>query len=716
MKKRIVLCLVLFAALLLTACSGTSEPPITTDTQPPDTTEPIIEEELEPEGEFIDFMPLTFVENGLPDGRPPEGMVPSKNSYDEKVYTVFGRKAKIVETVYSAYTGETAKYYQFIDQSDKSVFFSFTADDMKLSYMAGLDDNDFIGDNAIISEHIEDGVRTARLYMLKDGEVKTADLSSLILEHLSDGAYGLSFGENRTFTYRLPGDYEGGEITVKCYYRLNDKWLVICEELIRTVEPAAPFDSDSEEWSTETEFTEDGSYVLRVNGPDGLSFEYGRDELGYDPHAVIISSELIVHPTLNYAALVYTGEMSEDMQIPSTFCTVISLKNGEIISHDRGIYLDDYHPDEMTCTYEYLKKTIEDRVSAGTMSAFSHFAEPTEQGFEIKISMLQHDGKVIFGGLKKYLVLLRETGEVMFDYVKTDDGTVTITGYTGEDPVILIPSHIEDCEVTAVSGFELKEGQTVSYIRIPSTVTEIGPRAFAGCVSVERIVMADSVLSVGDGAFEGCTSLKRVTLSKGLVSIGEDAFRGCTSLTDIDLPDSLSAVGSRAFYGCTSLKKIYIPEGVFDGNTFEMFMNSGLETVTFGRRVRSVDALAFSGTPLREIVLPDSINKIEKGAFYNCKELTSVTLGNRLVMIGDLAFAGTGITKIIIPKIVRYMNETVFYFCTALEEVRFDGIAPENYISDRSLGYLNPDYTVYYHATSEGFTFPEWNGYKSKHW
>lgn len=304
----------------------------------------------------------------------------------------------------------------------------------------------------------------------------------------------------------------------------------------------------------------------------------------------------------------------------------------------------------------------------------------------------------------------------MFDYVKTDSGTVTITGYTGEDTVILIPSHIEDCEVTAISGFEIKEGQTVTYIRIPSTVTDIGPGAFAGCGGVERIVMADSVLSVGDGAFEGCASLKRVTLSKGLVNIGEDAFRDCVSLTDIDLPDSLSAVGSRAFYGCSALKKIYIPAGVFDGNTFEMFMNSGIESVTFGRRVRSIDELAFSGTPLREITLPDSVNKIGKGAFYGCAELTSVTLGNRLVMIGDLAFADSGITEIVIPKIVRYMNETVFFFCSALEAVRFDGPAPDNYLSDGGTDDIRPDCTVYYHRESEGFTFPKWNGYKCETW
>ncbi len=715
MKKTIILSLTLIAAIFFTACSGEKEEPIIDETQPSETTEPVTmepatTEPLEPDGEYIDFMPLTFLDIDLPEGKPPKGMVPSRTVYGENIHTVFGKKAKIVETIYSAYTGEQTKYYEFICVDDQSVFFSFTGEGMKL-----LGVNSF-SDNAVIAEYSENGDTEVHLYMLMDGEIKTVELSALILGYISDEAYKLSFSENGFFSYSLPGEYEGGEVTVKCQYYITDTWLVIYEETVKTVEPNAPFDSDSEEWYTEIEFEDDSSYILRVNGPDGLSFEYDREKLGYDPYMTDITKELIVHPTLDYAALVYTGEMGGDMQFASTFCTVISLKNGEIIDRDRGIDLDNFDPDEMTCTYEYLKNIFEEQANYRTMWGFRHFAEPTEQGFDISISMLADDGDVAFGGLRRYFVLLRETGEVMFDYIKTETGTVTITGYIGEDSVILIPSSIEDCPVTAVADLGLREDQTVTYIRIPSSVTEIGPKAFISCSDAEKIVMADSVRSIGAEAFSGCAKLKKVTLSRGLISIGEAAFRDCVSLSDIDLPDGLITVGSRAFYGCSALKEIYIPAGVFDGNTFEMFMNSGIETVTFGKRVKSIDELAFSGTPIKEVILPDSVKKIGKGAFYGCGELTSVTLGKRIMRIGDLAFAGTAITDIVIPKIARYMNETVFFFCSALESVRFEGPAPENYLSDGGTDDIRPGCTVYYHPEREGFTFPEWNGYKCETW
>ena len=117
-----------------------------------------------------------------------------------------------------------------------------------------------------------------------------------------------------------------------------------------------------------------------------------------------------------------------------------------------------------------------------------------------------------------------------WDYSVRGDGTVEITGYTGNSTALVIPSEIDGKAVTSI-GYEAFRGRTaLTSITIPNSVTSIGWDAFTGCTALTSITIPDSVTSIGDYAFDGCTSLTNVTLGNSVTSIGWGAFSCCKAL------------------------------------------------------------------------------------------------------------------------------------------------------------------------------------------
>jgi len=127
------------------------------------------------------------------------------------------------------------------------------------------------------------------------------------------------------------------------------------------------------------------------------------------------------------------------------------------------------------------------------------------------------------------ILLLPAVGLAQFTYT-TNNGTITITGYTGSGGTVIIPDTITGLPVTA-----------------------IGDWAFSSPSGLTSITIPNSLISIGYGAFFHCTSLTNVTIGNNVTSIADWAFSDCTNLTNITIPSKVNGIGDQAFYDCTSL-------------------------------------------------------------------------------------------------------------------------------------------------------------------
>lgn len=113
-----------------------------------------------------------------------------------------------------------------------------------------------------------------------------------------------------------------------------------------------------------------------------------------------------------------------------------------------------------------------------------------------------------------------------FSSMPLENGTLSITGYTGFRTDLEIPSEIGGIPVTQIRGETFIKSSLTS-VRIPGSVKTINYLAFSRC-----------------------SQLKEVVLVEGVEYISNDAFELCGSLTSIVLPESLSFIGTNTLSNC----------------------------------------------------------------------------------------------------------------------------------------------------------------------
>ncbi len=101
----------------------------------------------------------------------------------------------------------------------------------------------------------------------------------------------------------------------------------------------------------------------------------------------------------------------------------------------------------------------------------------------------------------------------------------------------------EGVEQIGPGAFRGQDGLTE--VVFPSTLTEIGPKAFSGS-SLRRVEFGEAVRTIGASAFENYGQLSSALFSEGLEKVGDRAFRGCP-IRLVALPSTLRQLGKNSF-------------------------------------------------------------------------------------------------------------------------------------------------------------------------
>ena len=112
-------------------------------------------------------------------------------------------------------------------------------------------------------------------------------------------------------------------------------------------------------------------------------------------------------------------------------------------------------------------------------------------------------------GLVTTLLLLPIAVHAQYEYT-TNNGTITITGYTGFGSAVTIPSTLTGLPVTSIGNNAFEFCTNLTSVTIPASVTNIGYAAFYECTRLTSVTIPASVTNIGQYAFEDCTNLTGV--------------------------------------------------------------------------------------------------------------------------------------------------------------------------------------------------------------
>jgi len=144
----------------------------------------------------------------------------------------------------------------------------------------------------------------------------------------------------------------------------------------------------------------------------------------------------------------------------------------------------------------------------------------------------------------------------------TNNGSITITGYTGNPTDLNIPSTTNGYPVTSIGETSFFNCLSLTSVRIPNSVTNIGSEAFARCFNLNYLTLGSGVTSIGGYAFVNCYSLASVTISNSPANIGSEAFYYCSGLINLNLGSKVTSIDDEAFAECSSLSRVTIPNSV----------------------------------------------------------------------------------------------------------------------------------------------------------
>jgi hypothetical protein len=192
--------------------------------------------------------------------------------------------------------------------------------------------------------------------------------------------------------------------------------------------------------------------------------------------------------------------------------------------------------------------------------------------------------------------MLPAVAQAQFTFT-TNNGAITITAYTGSGGAVVIPSATNGYPVVCI-GTNAFAGSSLTSVKIPGSVTNIGNYAFEFCAHLAGLTISNGVAGIGQSVFLGCAKLMRVVIPGSVTSLGKEAFYGCSHLTNAIIGGVGNSIGEDAFEGCSSLTNILIGGSVTSIKGYAFYACDRLASIYFLGNAPSAGTGAFSGGTL----------------------------------------------------------------------------------------------------------------------
>ena len=287
---------------------------------------------------------------------------------------------------------------------------------------------------------------------------------------------------------------------------------------------------------------------------------------------------------------------------------------------------------------------------------------------------------------------------------KLDISNTSIYAYTGTEGTAgnsIISYTNNRIPENAFYGSPFGTNTTLTSIKLPNSINEIGRNAFYGCSGLTGTLviptnvwgihayafaycrglsgslnLPDNISTISEGAFDNCSGLNGNLIFSSLVNtIEKYAFRGCGFTGELKLPAGLIHIMESAFQGCSGFtgsliiptKIQYIGASAFDGC-------KGFDgSLVLSPNLTTIYASAFSNCSgfTGSLILPSTISTIGESAFNNCSRFSGpLNLPMTLTTINSKTFSGckglTGSLKI--PNFVTIIDSYAFNDCSGFND------------------------------------------------
>lgn len=197
-----------------------------------------------------------------------------------------------------------------------------------------------------------------------------------------------------------------------------------------------------------------------------------------------------------------------------------------------------------------------------------------------------------------------------------------------------------------------------------AVITEVPVEQFRSHAFLYNVILPEGLRTIGEATFRD-SPLKTINFPSTLENIGVRAFND-TSLSEVDLRETtIRALSNYAFSYCKGIAKLLLPKNLVSIGANCFYQCSSLNcNVELPEGIRTIDQGAFWGTPISIPHFPESLTNIENHAFYSGLRNVSVVLTSPRLTVGNDAFRNCPNLKTVeLPVCLSTIDETLFYGC-----------------------------------------------------